>query len=491
MTSDYRPDAFTINNVLYYFADDIKSCFPDIFKGIGDGSVYDLIKIKDLKRTEYIHAYYHRNSWIFVEIGLSYTNLLLSKEWVDDFVKKNNCVVCSLFKSSIELDEIVLNNDEKITDENGVPLKIHIVRDKKNKLMYFNMIDIINCNSEMCNYYNNITYYLTNKRRQHIYNRPTRNKPLISSSYFTYYGILAFMTKGKSFPFLKRLDEWIRKINFTKNTDLRYQSPSVPIGVCVSEENEELSKKSLNSQLFIKTCDTLNTLTTMTSAVYLLELGRVQDLRYKLNISNDVHGDLTVYKYGKTYSIKHRFKDEYDYYKRTYHIDAKLVKYTITSCVNLDELESTIINSFARQGFTMTIVDECVKTLIVINSTQLIKVYSEFTIDNTKTYGITTDIIKHYDSDSEIQKNALSEKIIDEVVEEVVEKVVEKTEIEAEEEVVEEEEEEEETVEENVETVEEVDNFIQKTKIENEKEDDSVFKCIIDWFEYTLTYLCC
>ena len=484
MISHYRPDAFTINNVLYYFADDIKSCFPDIFKGIGDGSVYDLIKIKDLKKTEYIHAYYHKNSWIVMD-GLSYTNLLLSKEWVDDFVEKNNCSVCSFFESFIKLDDIILNNDEKITDENGKSLEIHIVRDVEKKLMYFNMNDIINCNSEMRNYYNTITYYLTYKRRRCIYHRSSRYQPLILSSYFTYYGILAFMTKGKSFPFLKRLDEWIRKINFTKNTDLRYQPPSVPIRVSVSEGFEELSEKSLNSQLFINTCDTLNTLTTMTSAVYLLELGRVQDLRYKLNISNDVQGDLTVYKYGKTYSIKHRFKDEYDYYKRTYHIDAKLVKYTITSCVNLDELESTIINSFARQGFTMTIVDECVKTLIVVNSTQLIKVYSEFTIDNTKTYGIATDIIKHCDYDSEIQKNALFEKIIEEVVEEVVEKTVFEAE-EVEEEIVG-----EEIVEKNVEAVEEVlDNFIQKTKIENEKEDNSVFKCIIDWLEITFTTLC-
>ena len=37
----------------------------------------------------------------------------------------------------------------------------------------------------------------------------------------------------------------------------------------------------------------------------------------------------------------------------------------------------------------------------------------------------------------------------------------------------------------------EVDNFIQKTKIENEKEDNSVFKCIIGWFEITFTNFCC
>ena len=485
MTNEHRPDVFTINDEMYYFADDTKACFPDIFTGTGRCGIYDIIIIEDLKTPEYIHADFQNDSWVVHLERTIYTNLFFSKKWVEDFVKKINITVCGLF---IKLDEIVLRDDEKIIDENGISTEIHIVRDVKNKLIYFNMNDIINCNSEMRNYYNTITYYLTYKRRKYIYRRQTHNKPVVLSIYFTYYGILAFTAKG-NFPFLKRLDEWIRKINFTKNTDLRYQPPSVPITVSVSERIEEHSEKPFNSQLFIKTCDTLNTHTTMTSAVYLLELGRVRDIRNKLNIYNDVHGDLFVYKFGKTYSIKHRFKDEYDYYKRTYHIDAKLVKYTITSCVNLDELETTIINSFARQRITMTIVDERVKTLIVVNSTQLIKVYSEFTIDNTKTYGITTDIIKHCNYDSEIQKNALFEKIIDEVVE--------KTEFEAEEDnvetIVEEKTVEEKTVEEdNVETIveEEVDNMIQKTIVENETEDNSVFKCIIDWFENSFTSFC-
>lgn len=468
MTNEHRPDVFTINDEMYYFADDTKACFPDIFTGTGRCGIYDIIIIEDLKTPEYIYADFQNDSWVVHLERTIYTNLFFSKKWVEDFVKKNNITVCGLF---IKLDEIVLRDDEKITDENGISSEIHIVRDVKNKLIYFNMNDIINCNSEMRNYYNTITYYLTSKRRKYIYRRQTHNKPVVLSIYFTYYGILAFTAKG-NFPFLKRLDEWIRKINFTKNTDLRYQPPSVPITVSVSERIEEHSEKPLNSQLFIKTCDTLNTLTTMTSAVYLLELGRVRDIRNKLNISNDVHCDLIVYKFGKTYSIKHRFKDEYDYYKRTYHIDAKLVKYTITSCINLDELETTILNSFARQRFTMmTIVDERVKTLIVVNSTQLIKVYSEFTIDNTKTYGITTDIIKHCNYDSEIQKNALFEKVIDEVEEEEVDEV--------------------EVEEVEVEEVEEVEEYIiQKTIVENNTEDSSVFKCIIDWFENSFTSFC-
>lgn len=242
MTNEHRPDVFTINDEMYYFADDIKACFPDIFKGTGDGGVYDFIKIKDMKTTEYIHADFQNDSWIVLLERTIFTYLFLSKKWVEDFVKKNNIMVCNFFGSFNKLDEIVLRDDEKITDENGKPLEIHMVRDVEKKLMYFNMNDIINCNNEMRNYYNTITYYLTYKRRRNIYHRTKHNQPLRLSIYFTYYGILAFMTKGNTFPFLKRLDEWIHKMNFVKNTGLMNQYPS-----SVSAVSESINEFSIDN----------------------------------------------------------------------------------------------------------------------------------------------------------------------------------------------------------------------------------------------------
>jgi hypothetical protein len=234
---------------MYYFADDTKACFPGIFTGTGRCGIYDIIIIEDLKTPEYIHADFQNDSWVVHLERTIYTNLFFSKKWVEDFVKKNNITVCGIF---IKHDEIVLRDDEKITDENGISSEIHIVRDEKNKLIYFNMNDIINCNSEMRNYYNTITYYLTCKRRQYIYRRHTHNKPVVLSIYFTYYGILAFTTKG-NFPFLKRLDEWIRKINFTKNTDLRYQPPSEVVEKTEIETEEETVEEEHVDNIIQKT----------------------------------------------------------------------------------------------------------------------------------------------------------------------------------------------------------------------------------------------
>lgn len=234
--NENRPSVFTINDEMYYFADDIQAYFPDIFKGTGRCGVYDIITIEGIKRTEYIHADFVNDSWVVLLERTIYANLFLSKEWVEDFVKKNNITVCSYYNKL----EVVLSDDEKITDKNGKPLEIHIVRDVEKKQIYFNMDDIINCNSEMQNYYNTITYYVTGKRRQYIYRRPAPNKPVVLSNYFTYYGILAFMTKGKSFPFLKRLDEWIHKIYFIKNSDLMYNPQSFSIGLSISAVTETM-----------------------------------------------------------------------------------------------------------------------------------------------------------------------------------------------------------------------------------------------------------
>ena len=42
MTNEHRPDVFTINDVMYYFADDIKSYFPKIFSFTGSEGLYGI-----------------------------------------------------------------------------------------------------------------------------------------------------------------------------------------------------------------------------------------------------------------------------------------------------------------------------------------------------------------------------------------------------------------------------------------------------------------
>ena len=485
MTSDYRPDAFTINNVLYYFADDIKAYFPEIFSFTGSNGVYGIINNGEIKITEYIHAYFTNGRWNTTLEKHYYSKVMVTKEWTENTIQKNS-INDRRCLSYIEPPEIIIDENKKFTDTNGRVLEIRVVGNINREHIFFNMDDIININNDVITYSNCITYNKTEKRTRLFYRRKKTNEPLTLSYYFTYYGIIAFLTKGVTFPLLYRLNDWIDRVLLIEDPDV-------------------------NSQSFRWTCDSLNS---TTSAVYLLKLGYVRDLRHKFIIPSDIRDELIIFKHGKTYDIKTEFIFHYNYYKRYWHLDAKLIKYDEFNRYNSYESELLLMD-FRKQGVVINCSADVLGNteMVAVNSSQIIKIYNRFSID-----------LSHLHEDENEEEKEEVEDVDVEVEEEDVDVEIDETkEIDVEEEKKQEQErnrkikrekkigrrreraierkrEKEdkgkqdevdvEDIEKQVETVEEVDNFM-KTKIENEKKDNSVFKCIIDWFEITLTTFCC
>ena len=486
MTNEHRPDAFTVNNVLYYFADDIKSYFPKIFDITITKSIHGIIYDGKIKRIEYIYSYFINGAWIVMEESQHFTKVLVTKEWLDNTLKNNNITVGRYFTRHLEPNEIVLDDKDKLTDVDGGVFEIRVVGNINREHIYFNMDDIINCNNEMLTYDNSISYYKTDKRTRLFYRRIKPNEPLILSYYFTYHGILAFLSKGTTFPFLERVNYWIDRVLLIEDTDV-------------------------NSQTFRRTCDSLKT---ATCAVYLLKLGYVRDLRHKFIIPGDICDELIIFKHGKTYDIKNEFVFHYNYYKRYWNLDAKLLKYDEFNQYNSYYSELLLID-FIKQSVVINCSPDVLGNteMVAVNSSQIMKIYNRFSIDLSHLHEDENeeekeDEIEHVD----VEVVETEEVDVEEEEEDIVVEVEETKEVDVEEEKIQEQErnrkikrekkisrrreraidrEREKDVEEQVETVEEVDNFIQKTKIENEKEENSVFNCIIDWFEITFTTFCC
>lgn len=144
--------------------------------------------------------------------------------------------------------------------------------------------------------------------------------------------------------------------------------------------NTEIENTSL--QLFEMTRNLLMTYNTPISAVYLIELGYVRDLRQEFIINNDIPDESVVFKYGRTDDIGRRFTEHYKYYQRYRLCDAKLIKYTKINYLDLAKTESSLKDCFRKQGFTIRIgADVRGKTeLIAVSSSQLIEVYNEFSV---------------------------------------------------------------------------------------------------------------
>ena len=243
MANDYRPDVFTINNVLYYFADDIKAYFPEVYNFTGSKGLYGIINNGKIKRTEYIHAYFINETWIVMKDIQHFTEVLVTKAWIDKIFKKNKINDCK-YTGYVEPDAIILNKSEKIADVDGRIFEIRLYGDRNTKGIFFNLYDVVNCNDDMIEYYSSITYNKTEKRTRLFYRRIKLNEPLKLSYYFTYYGISAFLTKGLTFPFLERLNDWINNIlNKKKSIIFPVKQP------CVSNVDDE---KNNDSKLITK-----------------------------------------------------------------------------------------------------------------------------------------------------------------------------------------------------------------------------------------------
>ena len=402
MTTEHRPDVFTINELMYYFADDINSYFPELFYNTGREGVYGIISNGKIQITEYIHAYFINGRWSVMTEKHKFSKLFVTKAWLDSILMKNDITISRCLRY-IEPKEIILDDKDKFTNTDGNVSNIRVVGNINSEHIFFNMDDIININNDMITYSDSITYNKTERRTRLFYRRIKPNEPLTPSYYFTYYGIVAFLSKGHTIPILKRrLRDWVNSVLLTEDTDV-------------------------DSLLFKRTCDSLNS----TSAVYLLKLGNVRDIRPKFRISNDdIHDESIIFKHGKTYDIKSEFIFHYNYYKRYWHCDAKLVKYDEFNQYNSYNTDS-LLNDFRKQGVVVNCSENVLGNteLVAVNYSQMAKIYNDFSIELANFY-------------------------------------------------TEEEEEEEEE-----------EDIIQKTKTENDN-DDSIFNCIINCFEKTFTTLC-
>jgi hypothetical protein len=446
---------------MYYFADDVKSYFPEIFYNTGRDGVYGIISNGKIEKNEYIHAYFINGKWSVSTEKHLFSKLLVTTAWLDSVLMQNDITV-SRRLCYIEPKEIILDENEKFTLVDGGVYNITVVGNINKEHIYFNMHDIININDDMITYYESITYNKTERRTRLFYRRIKPNEPLTISYYFTYYGIIAFLSKGRAIPLLKRrLRNWIDSVLLTEDTDV-------------------------DSQLFKRTCDSLNS----SGAVYLLKLGLVRDLRHKFRISNDnIHDESIVYKHGKTYDIKNEFIFHYNYYKRYWHCDAKLVIY--------DELHQydteSLLNYFRKQGIVINCGENILGNteFMACNPSQIMKNYNIYSNDLSHLHEKSGDEKQEKEAKQEDEKNQEKEinrkikrdKKIDRRRERAIEKERDEEHIEEEKHV--------EDEEEHVEEEKHVDNIIQKTIVENnETEDNSVFKCIIDWFENSFTSFC-
>jgi hypothetical protein len=324
-----NPSVITLveRQCLYYLADELKLRCPTFFAGTSK-TIRKIVEKKKIPETEYVYATTFKKQWKLCDSSCKKGKLLLTKNWSDLNINLNEQIVNSSQDESKEDNEnkntneqiinapglLLLEDSEKFRDSDGNIIEIETRGEKNKDKIFFKVKDVsVGFNlPNLCitllnndNNYERNTDYITFNRTL-INNEQTIKKP---SLYLTYNGLLRvlYVSRNKNTNhFRKWAEEKLFTIQFG-NKDKKEELASELLNVnvrCI----RDVFKSSVNSF----------------PCVYLLELGKVSNLRESLGISDEIDDKMTVYKYGMTEDMKDRMLKHINDYGKMKNVEMNL-----------------------------------------------------------------------------------------------------------------------------------------------------------------------
>jgi hypothetical protein len=324
-----NPSVITLveRQCLYYLADELKLRCPTFFAGTSK-TIRKIVEKKKIPETEYVYATTFKKQWKLCDSSCKKGKLLLTKNWSDLNINLNEQIVNSSQDESKEDNEnkntneqiinapglLLLEDSEKFRDSDGNIIEIETRGEKNKDKIFFKVKDVsVGFNlPNLCitllnndNNYERNTDYITFNRTL-INNEQTIKKP---SLYLTYNGLLRvlYVSRNKNTNhFRKWAEEKLFTIQFG-NKDKKEELASELLNVnvrCI----RDVFKSSVNSF----------------PCVYLLELGKVSNLRESLGISDEIDDKMTVYKYGMTEDMKDRMLRHINDYGKMKNVEMNL-----------------------------------------------------------------------------------------------------------------------------------------------------------------------
>jgi hypothetical protein len=323
-----------LNNKNYYFVEDVKNTCPAFFYGCAKSSRMIVDKRK-ISSDNYTYATYAPKTlkWKQSDNSIKSAKLLLTCEWVEQNVpgwKSDNGNVTNDAKLDLDIVPplLQLKDEEKFKDENGNIVEIETRGIKTFDGIFFsgkdvekmlNLTDvsrlILNENSS---YEKDIHYKKFIRKRllpeEEIANEignPTK-------MYLTYFGLVKMLITTKN-KIAENFQKWALKTLFT-----------IQMGDEI--EKEELGTNILNINLETYR-NVFKSHSSKMPCVYLLEIGKVKELKDTFNINEDdeiLKSNSTIYKFGFTDDIDRRLNEHFSDYGKLKNVkNIQLTKFTM------------------------------------------------------------------------------------------------------------------------------------------------------------------
>jgi predicted GIY-YIG superfamily endonuclease len=321
-----------LNNNSYYFVEEVKQICPAFFYGCAKTSRM-IIDKKKINNTDYIYATYAPKilKWNLSEESVKSAKVLLTCNWVEQNVpnwKTENGTITNNEKLDLEIIPPVLElkYEEKFRDENGNIIEIETRGIKTLDGIYFYGKDV-----EKMLELDDISTLLNHETSSYIFNthykKFYRNEPVNHGSntkeknynriYLTYFGLVKLLITTRS-KVAEKFQKWAMSTLFT-----------IQMGNEI--EKEKLGTKILNINIetyrnvFKKHSTTL-------PCVYLVELGKVKDLKNTFDITQEIYDkniDNNIYKFGFTDDIDRRLYEHQSDYGKLENVNLQLIKFTL------------------------------------------------------------------------------------------------------------------------------------------------------------------
>lgn len=388
---------YTINNKLYYSADELKSFDQLFFKGCGT-SVRGVVKKYDIPKTELVYAMKLEDNPLVVTPKVLKAKLFLSEDWAKTHLPSlnSNCV----YKYDPLPPLIELQDSEKFMDDVGNLYNVETRGERSEDKVFFKAKDV----AKVFEMKKLTTTTLFNKDYGYstplhykvfsvpsilmIHENASNNNNSGRTTFLTYSGLLKVIYSSRGNPIVERFRKWATKVVYTAHMGTQ-------------EQREQLSKQIKGGADPESVKNVLKCNVTTTPCIYLFCLGGVKDLKENeefkevLTSSKNFKNSDKVYKYGKSIDLKRRTGE----HRRNWApLEIKLSKYAYIdpqyiSRVEL-ELKNYLSDDLECQFLKVNHNNETTNEIVVLSNQQL-KLLSDKYVDFAKEYGgCLTDITK-------------------------------------------------------------------------------------------------
>ena len=287
-------NTLTIDNIEYVLSDYILKNAPIYSKG--SRSTRDLMKRKKISENDYVYMKIKDDKYIKSN-GKSNRDKIFVKKSIIDIIPELNNKKGITDDGIEEAPEIIkLKDSEKFFDNKGKPLEIETRGERTEEGIYFKVKDVEKAFdikrldkkliTENTNYQLNTDYkYFICKNVHNVDKSP--NKEM----YLTYEGMLRVLyvsRNNKTTSFRK----WATKSLFT-------------LQMGTKEQKKELFDKILGTDLE-SSRNVIKSNNNKLSAIYLLTLGYVKDLKHEMKLDSKFDDNMIVCKYGRSDDLSRR-----------------------------------------------------------------------------------------------------------------------------------------------------------------------------------------